>query len=604
MKSLLTCIVSLLCLTACQQTATSTGATQSDGTTADLIVTNAKVAVMDADYSTAEAIAVKDGKVLFTGSNAEVEEYTGEQTQVYDAKGRTLIPGLNDSHLHLTRGARFYNAELRWDGVKTLRRALEMLREQAERTPEGEWVRVIGGWSPFQFEENRFPTPEEINEATGDVPTFVLYLYSRGWLNDAALKELGIDENTEAPEGSSFEKDENGQLTGVLLAEPNPTILYARIGALPPMTEAQMVNSSKHFYRELNRFGLTSGIDAGGGGHKFPKDYSGTKALAEQGEMPIRLSYYLFPQNKGAEYQEFQEWIANNEVGHNGEIHLDHGYELEGGGEFLAWSAGDFENFLAPQPLLENRPTWREDIKRVIRLHVDSGWPFRIHATYGETISQILDVIEEVNQETNGKLARERWLFDHAETVAPADLQRIKDLNGGVSIQARMAYAGEFFVDRYGADEAKQAPPIKKMMEIGLPLGAGTDGTRVASYNPWPALYWLVSGKTVGGLQLAEPANRLSREEALYLYTKGSAWVSKEEDVKGTLEPGMYADFAVLSDDYFEVDVEKIKDLESVLTVVDGKIVYGAEEFSNLSPTLPEIIPAWSPVKFYGGFQE
>lgn len=573
-------------------------------TTADMIVTNAKVAVMDANNTFTEAIAVKDGLVLSTGSAEELLKLKGEQTQVIDAKGRTLIPGLNDSHLHLTRGGRFYNAELRWDGVSSLKKALAMLKEQAERTPEGQWVRVIGGWSPFQFEEKRFPTPEEINEATGDVPTYVLFLYSRAWLNQAGLKALGIDENTKAPEGSTFEKGPDGKLTGVLLAEPNPTILYARIGSLPPLQPDEMVNSTKQFYRELNRFGLTSGIDAGGGGHKFPKDYSGTKTLADQGEMPLRLSYYLFPQNKGAEYEEFQEWMEENEVGHNGEIHLDHGYELEGGGEFLAWSAGDFENFLAPQPMLEDRPTWRADIKKVIRLHVDNGWPFRIHATYGETISNILDVIEEVNEETNGQLASRRWLFDHAETVKPEDLQRIKALNGGVAIQARMAYAGEFFVERYGAEKAEQAPPVKQMMEMGLPVGAGTDGTRVASYNPWPALYWLITGKTVGGFQLAAPANQLTRTEALYLYTKGSAWISQEEEVKGTLENGMFADFALLSDDYFTVGEEQINDLESVLTVVGGNIVYGAEDFESFTPELPAIIPDWSPVKFFGGYQD
>ncbi len=571
--------------------------------TADLIVTNAKVAVMDKSYTMANALAVKDGKILQTGATDDILKLKGEDTQLIDAGGRTIIPGLNDSHLHLTRGGRFYSAELRWDGVKTLKRALEMLKEQAERTPEGQWVRVIGGWSPFQFEENRFPTPEEINEATGDVPTYVLFLYSRAWLNKAGLKAMGIDENTKAPEGSRFEKDSNGMLTGVLLAEPNPTILYARIGGLPPLTEAQMVNGTKHFYRELNGLGITSGIDAGGGGHKFPKDYVGTKTLAEDGQMPIRLSYFLFPQNKGAEYEEFQEWMANNEVGHNGEIHIDHGYELEGGGEFLAWSAGDFENFLAPQPFLEDRPTWRSDIKRIIRMHVDKGWPFRIHATYGETIANIMDVIEEVNEETHGKLAAQRWLIDHAETVKEKELQRIKALNGGIAIQARMAYAGEYFVERYGANKAKAAPPIKKMMEMGLPVGAGTDGTRVASYNPWSALYWLTTGKTVGGLQLSEPSNILSRPEALHLYTQGSAWVSKEEDVKGTLENGMFADFAILSDDYFSVPEEKIKDLSSVLTVVDGSVVYGAEEFEALTPELPEIIPDWSPVKYYGGYQ-
>ncbi|SFW55243.1 hypothetical protein SAMN02927921_02298 [Sinomicrobium oceani] len=570
---------------------------------ADLIVHNAKVAVMDTDRTITEAIAIKDGKVLETGANEEILKLKNESTKIIDAHGKTIIPGLNDSHLHLTRGGRFFNAELRWDGVKSLKKALQMLKEQAERTPKGQWVRVIGGWSPFQFEEKRFPTPQEINEATGDVPAYVLFLYSRAWLNQAGLDALGIDENTKAPEGSSFEKGADGKLTGVLLAEPNPGILYARIGALPSLSEEEMVNSTRQFYRELNSFGITSGIDAGGGGHKFPTDYAGTKLLAEAGEMPIRLSYYLFPQNKGEEYAEFQEWMANNEVGHNGEIHLDHGYELEGGGEFLAWSAGDFENFLAPQPMLEDRPTWREDLKRIIRLHVDNGWPFRIHATYGETIAHMLDVIEEVNEETDGKLASRRWLFDHAETVKEEDLQRIKALNGGIAIQARMAYAGEYFVERYGADKAKQAPPVRKMMDMGLPVGAGTDGTRVASYNPWPALYWLISGKTVGDLQLSEPANQLSREEALHLYTKGSAWISDEETVKGTLENGMYADLALLSGDYFTVPEKEINNLKSVLTIVGGNVVFASGEYQNMNPKLPEVIPDWSPVKHYGGYQ-
>lgn len=570
---------------------------------ADLIVHNAKVAVMDTDRTITEAIAIKDGKVLETGANEEILRLKNESTKIIDAHGKTIIPGLNDSHLHLTRGGRFFNAELRWDGVKSLKKALQMLKEQAERTPKGQWVRVIGGWSPFQFEEKRFPTPQEINEATGDVPAYVLFLYSRAWLNQAGLDALAIDENTKAPEGSSFEKGADGKLTGVLLAEPNPGILYARIGALPSLSEEEMVNSTRQFYRELNSFGITSGIDAGGGGHKFPKDYAGTKLLAEAGEMPIRLSYYLFPQNKGEEYAEFQEWMTNNEVGHNGEIHLDHGYELEGGGEFLAWSAGDFENFLAPQPMLEDRPTWREDLKRIIRLHVDNGWPFRIHATYGETIANMLDVIEEVNEETNGKLASKRWLFDHAETVKEEDLQRIKALNGGIAIQARMAYAGEYFVERYGADKAKQAPPVRKMMDMGLPVGAGTDGTRVASYNPWPALYWLITGKTVGDLQLSEPANQLSREEALHLYTKGSAWISNEETVKGTLENGMYADLALLSGDYFTVPEKEINNLKSVLTIVGGNVVFASGEYQNMNPKLPEVIPDWSPVKYYGGYQ-
>lgn len=570
---------------------------------ADLIITNAKIAVMDSNNTVTEAIAIKDGKVLATGTNEEILAFKGKNTQSIDAKGKTVIPGLNDSHLHLTRGGRFYNAELRWDGVKSLKTALSMLKEQAERTPQGQWVRVIGGWSPYQFEEKRFPTSEEINEATGDVPTFVLFLYSRGWLNQAGLKVLNIDENTQAPAGTRFEKGANGKLTGTLLAEPSPNILYSRIASLPALSQDEQVNSTKQFYRELNSLGITSAIDAGGGGHKFPTDYDGTKQLANAGEMPLRLSYYLFPQNQGSEYAEFQEWMETNKVGHNGEIHLDHGYELEGGGEFMAWSAGDFENFMAPQPFLKDRPTWREDFKKVVRLHVDNDWPFRIHATYGETIDNMLDVLEEINKETNGKLAQERWLFDHAETITEASIKRVKALNGGIAIQSRMAYAGEFFVERYGADKAKATPPIKQMLELGVPVGAGTDGTRVASYNPWTSLYWLVTGKTVGGTQLSSDENKLSREEALSIYTKGSAWISKEENVKGTLENGMYADFVILSADYFSVPQEKILDLRSVLTIVGGNIVYGSDDYKDLNPDLPEIIPSWSPVKFYGGYQ-
>ena len=438
------------------------GQENNDSNYADIVVVNGKVALGDDSGTMVEALAVKDGKIMASGTSADMEAMTNENTQVIDAEGKTVIPGLNDSHLHLTRGGRFYNAELRWDGVKTLKRALEMLKEQAERTPDGQWVRVIGGWSPHQFEEKRFPTPEEINQATGDVPTYVLFLYSRGWLNQAALDALGIDENTEAPEGSTFEKGPDGKLTGVLLAEPNPSILYARIGALPPMTDEEVINSTKHFYRELNRFGVTSGIDAGGGGHKFPKNYLGTKALATDDEMPIRLSYYLFPQNKGNEYAEFQEWMSNNTVFQQEAEHLAHGYELEGGGEFLVWSAGDFENFLAPQPMLKDRDTWRADLKKVTRLLIDKEWPFRIHATYGESIANILDVFEEVNEETNNGFSKIRWIVDHAETAQDTELQRIKALNGGYCGAGPNGLCGRILRRTLRCRKGKTRPPPQK----------------------------------------------------------------------------------------------------------------------------------------------
>lgn len=574
---------------------------------AELILLGGKITTLDESRPEVEAVAIRQGKIVATGAAAEVQRFAGTGTQTVDLQGRRVIPGLVDSHLHAVRGGRFYAAELRWDGVPSLKTAIEMVRQQAERTPEGQWVRVIGGWSPFQFEERRMPTIAELDAAAPNTPVFVLFLYSQGFLNSAGMKALGITAATKAPPGGRYALGPDGKPTGVLLAEPDPTILYKTIAQLPPLSAEEQAISTRFFYRELNRFGLTGAVDAGGGGHLFPNDYTGTEALAAGGDMPLRVSYYLFPQHPGHEAKDFDGWMASNTVGENRAKGLDHGYELEGGGEFLVWAAGDFENFLAPRPDLEDRD-YEKSLREVTEKLVRGGWPFRIHATYDESIGRLLDVFESIDaaERAAGRkgFGGIRWAIDHAETLSEANLARIRALGGGVAIQARMAFAGEYFLERYGAEATAQAPPIRKLIDSGVPLGAGTDGTRVASYNPWPALYWLVTGKSVGGTQLASPENRLSRAEALRLYTIGSAWFSKEEDVKGRLKPGQYADLAVLSDDYFEVAEDAIPGIHSVLTVVGGRIVHGDGPYDGLAPKLPELLPEWSPVRHFGGYQE
>jgi predicted amidohydrolase YtcJ len=264
----------------------------------------------------------------------------------------------------------------------------------------------------------------------------------------------------------------------------------------------------------------------------------------------------------------------------------------------LTFSAADFEDFLEPRPDLP--PSLEGELSRVVRLLAESRWPFRIHATYDESINRFLNVFEAVNREVpfNGL----RWFFDHAETVTERNLERIKALGGGIAVQDRMAFQGEYFIDRYGKKAAEHSPPIRRMLAMGIPVGAGTDATRVASHNPFVSLYWLVAGKTVGGAALYPEANRLDRAEALRRYTVGSAWFSGEEDTKGTVEVGKLADLAVLSADYFSVPEEEIKRIESVLTFVGGKVVYGAGEFEQLAPPSLPVSPDWSPVKAYGGY--
>lgn len=570
---------------------------------ADLIVTNAKVHTMDEQRPQATAFAVRDGRFIAVGDAAEMDRFFGKKTRRIDARGHTLIPGLNDSHAHAIRGGRFYNLELRWDGVDSLEIALGMIREQAQRTPSGQWVRVIGGWSPYQFAEKRMPTVKELNEAAPETPTFVLFLYSQGMINRAAVQALGLNEQTPAPEGGRYEFVDGG---AILHAEPNPLILYQMIARPPQLSAADQVNSTLHFYREMNRLGMTSAVDAGGGGHAFPKDFSGSQELARKGEMPLRISYYLFPQTPGKEASDFERWTAAYQVGRNEDKHLEHGFELEGGGEFLAHSAGDWENFLAARPSFDARMAAGQDpfgdLHEITTILVKNQWPLRLHATYGETIRHIMGVFELVKRE-QGRFAP-RWAIDHAETVADEELRRIKAMGGGIAIQNRMAFAGEFFVERYGREAVRHAPPVRKMLSMGIPVGAGTDGTRVSSYNPWPSLYWLVTGKTMGGMQLFTEDNRLTRGEALRLFTRGSAWFSQEEDVKGRIAPGMYADFAVLSEDYFSVPEDRIKKIESLLTVVGGRVLYAATPFQDMAPpALPPVSPAWSPVAYFGGYQ-
>ncbi len=575
-------------------------------TPADLIVTDVDILTNDPTRPRAEAVAVKDGLISRVGSAAEVTELAGPKTNVVTGGGRTLIPGLNDSHMHPTRAGRFYALELRWDGVSSLARGLDMIREQAARTPENEWVRVVGGWSPYQFEERRMPTPAELTSAAPDTPVYVLFLYSQGFLNAAAVRRLGISPATAAPAGTAYEFTPDGG--AILHARPNPDLLYGAIGALPPMSAEHQTLSTRHFYRELNRFGLTSVIDAGGGGHRFPFDYRGSEALAQAGELPLRISKYLFPQQKGNELAEFQQWTMDWEVNVNRAQALMNAYVVRGGGEFLAWAAGDYENFLDARPDITTRPQWRSQLLGVTRHLLKNRWPLRIHATYDESINHILDVFEEAHglEVRDGRLgfAGIRWAFDHGETLKAPTLQRIKTLGGGMAMQARMAYAGEFFADRYGREATRNAPPMRDVIDAGIPLGLGSDATRVASYNPWLTLYWATTGRSVGGARLHGRRHQLTREEALFHHTVGSAWFSQEEVLKGRIKAGQFADFALLNAPYLAVDDEDLRHIESELTVTGGKVVHGAGEFASLAPTLAPIAPEWSPVASYGGFQQ
>ncbi|TKJ90323.1 amidohydrolase [Erwinia persicina] len=554
---------------------------------ASLILTHGKFHTVDRENPLATAVAIKDGKFLAVGSEAEVMQFAGDDTRVVDLQGHTGIPGLNDSHLHLIRGGLNYNLELRWEGVPSLADALRMLKEQALRTPNPQWVRVVGGWNEFQFAERRMPTLDEINEAAPDTPVFILHLYDRALLNRAALRVVGYTKDTPNPPGGEIQRDGNGNPTGMLIARPNAMLLYSTLAKGPKLPLEQQVNSTRQFMRELNRLGLTSAIDAGGGFQNYPDDYAVIGELHEKKQLTVRIAYNLFTQRPGHELEDFERWTDMLKPGQGTDF-----YRHNGAGEMLVFSAADFEDFLEPRPDLA--PGMEDELERVVRHLVEHRWPFRLHATYNESISRMLNVFEKVNREIpfNGL----HWIFDHAETITEANIERVKALGGGIAVQHRMAFQGEYFAERYGHEAVKQTPPVAKMLEAGVPVGLGTDATRVASYNPWTALYWLISGRTVGGMAMYDTQARLDRETALMLWTQGSAWFSSEQGKKGQIKVGQLADLAILSQDYFSVSEEAIKGIESVLTVVNGDVVYAAGRFSPLSPPPVPVLPEWSPV--------
>ncbi|HLQ90889.1 MAG TPA: amidohydrolase family protein, partial [Xanthobacteraceae bacterium] len=275
-------------------------------TSPDLIVHNAKVTTLLSSRPETEAFAVRGERIVAVGSDADIMGLRAANTRVIDAGGRRVIPGLNDSHFHLVRGARDYNLELRWDGVGSLQRGLQMIAEQALRTPKGQWVRVVGGWSPYQFREKRMPTVAELNDAAPDTPVYVLFAYSEGLLNRAGAVALGLTPDSQAPEGGSFEFVDGGAILRKAAA------VYWPVGKLPPLSAEDQVNSTQHFFRELNRFGLTSAIDAGGTNLPYPDDYQALAKLATRSGFPIRVSNLLFAQQPGTE-REFYEKLSVEE---------------------------------------------------------------------------------------------------------------------------------------------------------------------------------------------------------------------------------------------------------------------------------------------------
>ncbi|MBC2860036.1 amidohydrolase [Stappia sp. 28M-7] len=562
--------------------------------TPDLVLYNGRVTTLDRTRPEVSAVAIRDGAFTAVGEDAAILGLAGPQTRRIDLQRRRVLPGLIDNHTHVVRGGLNFNMELRWDGVTSLADAMAMLRAQVAITPPPQWVRVVGGFTEHQFAEKRLPTLDEINAAAPDTPVFLLHLYDRALLNGAALRAVGYDRDTPNPPGGEIQRDAKGNPTGLLLAKPNAGILYSTLAKGPKLPPEYQLNSTRHFMRELNRLGITGVIDAGGGFQNYPEDYEIIRTLAEAGQMTVRLAYNLFTQKPGEEKEDFLAWTRSVKY-RQGDDYFRH----NGAGEMLVFSAADFEDFRQPRP--DMAESMEDELEEVVRILAENRWPWRLHATYDETISRALDVFEKVDRDI--PLAGLNWMFDHAETISERSIDRVAALGGGIATQHRMAYQGEYFVERYGAAAAAATPPIARMLDKGVNVSAGSDATRVASYNPWVSIAWMVTGRTVGGLRVTPAANCLDRETALRMWSEKVAWFSNDEGRRGRIAPGYLADLMVPDRDYFSVPEAELSHLVSDLTMVGGRVVWGSGDFAALDDNpLPPAMPDWSPVRRYGGF--
>jgi predicted amidohydrolase YtcJ len=538
---------------------------------AERVFVNGKVVTVDSSFSVKEAVAIKNGRFVAVGTDNEMRRWIGPKTVVVTLGGRTVIPGLIDSHMHATVAGLNWNSELHWESARSLADGLKQIEAAAKDKPVGTWIVVGGGWAPTQFPEKRLPTRAELDAVAPKHPVYIQYLRQAAVLNSAGLAAVGIDRKAADPEGGRFERDpSSGEPTGGLQGVPAWEFAYAKI---PHPTLDQIRQGLRNYFRELNRLGLTSVGDLQTGGVTFAHRRL-LADMASRGELSVRLDYFIAPNDPGDELEQLQ--LSAEEIR---QLPADDMFRFAGFAETLIRGTGDGDVLSNPKGITVETEA-KEKFRKLLRFLAGAGYNFHLHTTQDNTARQLLTIIEEVNRET--PFSRQRITFAHLEDATPETIARIKKLGGGVSVQDRLVLTGDYYMELWGQAKARNAPPLRTLIDSGVPLGAGTDALRSSNYSPMLSLWWLITGKTVTGAPIRDPKQNVTRAEALRMYTMGSAWFTFAEKRKGSIEAGKLADLAVLNTDYLTVPEDQIRSIESVLTMVGGRVVYAASPFTSL----------------------
>ncbi len=533
------------------------------GQPADTILINGKILTLDESSTVARALAVSGDRITATGSSADVQKLAGPHTRRIDLGGRTVIPGLIDSHIHAIRAGLKFSTEVSWIGASTIPEAMDRIRAAALYAEPGAWIVVGGGWTPAQFAERRRPTQAEIAAAAPHHAIYVQLFYRAVLLSPAGMKHFGINGDTSLPPNAKLERGEDEQPNGWISGDTTAiTGLYAK---LPQPTLDQSLDGTRRFFRELNRLGVTSVIDPGG--HNLaPEDYAALLRLWRAGGLSVRVAYSISaprPANELADYQLLTRFLPMG-VGNTM-------LRFNGIGERVTW--GLYNNDTPSE-------AQKEEFYRVARWAAGQGLALTAHWNNDRSVHHLLEIFERVDRET--PIRDLRWSIAHLHDASDVSLSRMKALGVGWLMQNGLHFAAASFIAGRG-DAIARAPPIKTALRLGVRIGGGTDAHRVMSYNPFVSLKWMIDGRTVDGLPTRGAGELVTREEALRLYTSGSAWFAFDEPSRGMLEPGRFADLAVLDQDYLSVPAEELPRLQSLLTMVGGRVVYADGPFSELA---------------------
>lgn len=529
---------------------------------ADTVLVNGRIITLDAGSSVAQALAVRGDRIVAVGTAREVEAHVGSTTRIVDVGGRTVIPGLIDSHIHAIRAGVRYGTEVSWIGATTIAEAAARIAAVALVARPDAWIVVAGGWTPGQFAERRRPTAEEIEAAAPGRRVYVQSFYRAILLSSEGRKALGLNGPASLPSGATFEADQDGRSNGWIAGDTAAvTGLYMR---LPAPTLVESMDGTRRFLAELNRLGVTGVIDPGG--HNLaPEEYEALMRLSQAGRLTVRVAYSVSAPRPGTELADLQALTRLLPMGVG-----DGMLRYNGIGERVTW--GLYNNDTPSEQ-------HKHDFLQVARWAAERGITLTAHWNNDRSVHHLLEVLERVDREH--PIRPLRWSIAHLHDASDATLARMNALGVGWLMQNGLYFAAPGFVASRGSSMSR-SPPIRTALRLGLPVGGGTDANRVMSHNPFVSLRWMTDGRTVDGLPTRSSAELVSREEALRLYTLGSAWFAFDEDRRGSLEPGRLADLAVLDGDYLTVPAEQLARLQALLTMVGGRVVYAAEPFTGL----------------------